>query len=116
VVRDHARQEPLKPLIFAILLALAEEDRHGFAIMEDANRRLKRRAILGPGTLYRTLKELREAGLVAHSTAPAGADPRRQYYRLTAKGRRAARAEAARMAAWVELARAGRLLDPGSPG
>jgi len=107
----RTRREPLKPLVFAILLALSEEDRHGFGIMQDVNRRLKRRAVLGPGTLYRTLKELREAGLVAHAPSAADADPRRRFYRLTPKGRSAARAEAARMAAWIDLAKSGRLLD-----
>ncbi len=103
--------EPLKPLDFAILLALNERDRHGYGIMKLVNQQLRRRALLGPGTLYRTLKELREAGLIDYASAPADADSRRRYYRITPQGRRAAQLEATRMANWVDLARTGRLLD-----
>lgn len=102
--------EPLRPLIFAILVALNEEDRHGYGIMKVVNEQLQRRALLGPGTLYRTLKELKDDGLIEHAPAPDEADSRRQYYRITAKGRRVAEAEAARMAEWVDVARAGQLL------
>lgn len=102
--------EPLRPLVFAILLALNERDLHGYAIMTVVNEQLRRRALLGPGTLYRTLKELKEDGLIAHAPAPSDADSRRHYYRITTKGRRVARAEADRMAVWVDAARAGRLL------
>ena len=103
--------EPLKPLDFAILLALNEQDRHGYGIMKLVNQQLRRRALLGPGTLYRTLKELREDGLIDYASAPADADSRRRYYRITPQGRRAAQLEATRMAAWVDVARAGRLLE-----
>lgn len=103
--------EPLRPLIFAILVALSEKARHGYGIMKAVNAALHRSALLGPGTLYRTLKELRDDGLIAHTPAPKGADPRRQYYKITSAGRRAARLEAARMAAWVDAARASRLLE-----
>lgn len=105
--------EPLRPLVFAILLALHERDRHGYGIMKAVNAQLRRRALLGPGTLYRTLKELRDEGLIAYAPAPAAADSRRQYYRITAKGRRFARVEAERMAVWVDVARAGHLLEEG---
>ncbi len=108
---EVAEVEPLRPLVFAILLALNEQHRHGYGIMKVVNRQLRRRALLGPGTLYRTLKELREEGLIDYASAPADADSRRRYYRITAQGRRTARLEAIRMAAWVDVARAGRLLD-----
>jgi DNA-binding PadR family transcriptional regulator len=103
--------EPLRPLVFAILVALNERDTHGYGIMKVVNEQLQRRALLGPGTLYRTLKELRDDGLIAHARAPAGADSRRQYYRITPKGRGIARLEAERMAEWVDVARAGQLLE-----
>ncbi len=109
--KDRGDPEPLKPLDFAILLALNEQDRHGYGIMKVVNQQLRRRALLGPGTLYRTLKELREEGLIDHASAPVDADPRRRYYRITPQGRRAAHLEATRMAAWVDVARAGRLLE-----
>ena len=44
--REEAEAEPLRPLVFAILLALNEQDRHGYAIMQMANRQLRRRALL----------------------------------------------------------------------
>lgn len=74
---------------------------------------LGRRAVLGPGTLYRTLKELRDEGLIEYAPSPTDEDPRRRYYTITAKGRQAARAEAERMADWVDLAKRGRLLRGG---
>ena len=112
--QPDARQ-PLRPVVFSILLVLNERDQHGYGVMKDVNTHLDRRAITGPGTLYRTLKELRDSGLVEHTDAPPGQDARRQYYRLTEAGRQAAEAEARRMAELVSIARAGRLIpDPGS--
>ena len=103
-------EDTLRPLVFAILLALAEEHRHGYGIMTVVNERLDRRAVLGPGTLYRTLKELRESGLIQEVASPPDSDSRRRYYGLTGKGREAARTEAGRMEALVDAARAIRLL------
>lgn len=100
----------LRPIVFAVLVALAERHLHGYGIMRVVNERLSRQAVLGPGTLYRTLKELRESGLIDYVDGPPDADSRRRYYGLTAEGRGAARAEAARMAALVDAARATRLL------
>lgn len=102
---------PLRPLIFAVLLGLGQGRRHGYAIMQDANERLSYRAIVGPGTLYRTLKEVREQGLIEPCASPPGKDARRQYYRLTDLGRRVAQAEALRMSGLVDQARAERLLE-----
>ncbi|HSR50296.1 MAG TPA: PadR family transcriptional regulator [Acidobacteriota bacterium] len=102
---------PLRPLIFAVLLGLGQSERHGYAIMQDANERLSYRAIVGPGTLYRTLKELREQGLIEPCPSPPGKDARRQYYRLTDLGRQVAEAEALRLSGLVEQARAERLLE-----
>ena len=99
--------EPLRPLIFQILLLLNDSERHGYGIMQEINERAGRNLILGPGTLYRTLKQLRDDGLIEESPA---ADDRRRVYRLTEEGKRTARAEAERMAAMVERARAGRLI------
>ncbi len=99
--------EPLRPLIFQILLLLNESELHGYGIMQAINERAGRNVILGPGTLYRTLKELRDEGFIEESPA---ADDRRRVYRLSDAGERAARGEAERMAAIVERARAGRLI------
>jgi hypothetical protein len=69
---------------------------------------------LGPGTLYRSLKEMVEDDLIREASAPdAAADPRRKYYAITATGRRRVKAEAARLENLVEVARARRLL-PGA--
>jgi len=99
--------EPLRPLIFQILLLLNESELHGYGIMQAINERAGRNVILGPGTLYRTLKELRDEGLIEETPA---VDERRRVYRLSDEGERAARAEAERMSAIVERARAGRLI------
>jgi len=102
--------EGLRPLVFQILLLLGEEDQHGYAIMKEVNARAGRTAILGPATLYRTLKQMREDGLIETSAVEPGEGGDRRLYRLTAAGRRAAREEAARVASLVERARATRLL------
>jgi DNA-binding PadR family transcriptional regulator len=99
--------EPLRPLIFQILLLLNESEIHGYGIMQAINERAGRSVILGPGTLYRTLKELRDQGLIEESPTT---DDRRRVYRLSDEGKRAARTEAERMSAIVERARAGRLI------
>lgn len=89
----------LRPLVFSILLLLKKEKLHGYSIMKKVNDNAGKRIILGPGTLYRTLKEMRDMGLVDHTEAPRGGtnDDRRSYYALTPLGRRVVRAEAARI-------------------
>lgn len=113
---DPERLTPLRPVVFAILLILNEEERHGYGIMQEVPRRASGRSVLGPGTLYRTLKELQELGLIepsAHRPAAESDDERRRYYRITPFGKQVAAAEAARMAALVRDAEAGDLLsDP----
>ena len=108
---DPAGLLPLRPVVLGILLSLNDQDRHGYAVMKDVNQRLESTALLGPGTLYRTLKELREQGLIERSQEhTSGEDNRRQYYTITHFGRRVAQAEASRMSAVVEAAKAGGLL------
>ena len=107
---------PLRPVVFEILLILNDEVRHGYGLMQDVKRRTHGRWILGPGTLYRTLKEMQDRGLIVPSArrpAPDLDDERRRYYRLTDFGRRVAVAEAERMASLVDVARAGSLLSNG---
>ena len=108
--RDANGQPALRPVVFALLLTLSEGDLHGYAIMKRVNERLGHRAIVGPGTLYRNLKELRDTGWIAHADGPEEEDARRRYYTLTPAGRGVAAGEAARMAELVGLARAGGLL------
>ncbi|HSB54320.1 MAG TPA: PadR family transcriptional regulator [Gemmatimonadales bacterium] len=92
--------EPLRPRVFAILLALAEGPRHGYGLMQSLQADPTEQWLLGPATLYRTLKEMQTEGLITSTEGPdqeSGGPPRR-YYRLTATGHRAGAAEAARMA------------------
>ena len=98
---------PLTPPVFHILLALAEEERHGYGIMQDVARQTDGALQLGPGTLYGCLKRMLAAGLVEESDErpdPALDDERRRYYRMTALGRRIVRAEAQRLAGAVTVA------------
>ncbi|MEZ5317787.1 MAG: PadR family transcriptional regulator [Vicinamibacterales bacterium] len=96
---------PLTPAVFHILLALADEDRHGYAIAQEVERATRGRVTLGPGTLYGTLDRAAAAGLVAE-TGERAKDRRRVYFTLTALGRAVAREEARRLAELVDLARA----------
>jgi DNA-binding PadR family transcriptional regulator len=104
---------PLPAMTFHILLALQDEERHGYAIMKEVAEQTGDSVRLGPGTLYGTLKRLREAGLVEESgerADPAIDDERRRYYRLTKLGVAVARADAKRMEAMVRAAQRKRLL------
>ncbi len=107
---------PLTPPVFHILLALADEERHGYGIMQDVAWQTNDKLQLGPGTLYGCLKRMLAAGLVEESDErpdPAMDDERRRYYRMTALGRRVVRAEAERLAGAVSAARSRRLLAGG---
>jgi DNA-binding PadR family transcriptional regulator len=99
----------LSPQRFQILLSLAEQPLHGYAIMQDVLQRTQGRMKLWPGVLYGSLKRLTDSGLVEEVDAPTDA-PRdrmeRRFYRITTDGRRALETEAARMAAYVEAVRA----------
>ena len=104
----------LRPIEFHILLALAGEERHGYAIMQEVARFSEGALSLEAGTLYRALHRMLKSGWVAESARrPAAAvdDERRRYYRLTPVGRRVATAEAERLARLVSAARAHRLLS-----
>lgn len=110
---DGAAAQPLTPAVFQILLALSDGERHGYGIMQEIAGRPNARMRMGPGTLYGTIKRLLEDGFIAESDLrpdPALDDQRRRYYRLTPRGRAAARAEAERLAELVLAARRKRLL------
>jgi DNA-binding PadR family transcriptional regulator len=102
--------DALKSPVFHILLALAESDLHGLGIADWVERTTDGAMELGPGTLYRSLKEMTEEGLIREVRAPAGADPRRKYYSMTPAGRRRLAAEAARLERLVDVARQWKLL------
>jgi DNA-binding PadR family transcriptional regulator len=104
---------PLAPAAFAILLSLAGGERHGYGIMQEVAASTKGGMRLGPGTLYRTIKQLLAAGWIEEAderTDPALNEERRRYYRLTALGRRVAQAEALRLARLVHQAQERKLL------
>jgi len=106
------RHLPLKPLVFQILIALADDDRHGWSLVRDVQQRGGFRRIM-PGNFYRTLRTMLSQGLIAESRERPAADKddeRRRYFRLTPLGARVAEAEASRLEALVLEARSKRLL------
>ena len=97
---------PLTPAEFHILMVLADNDLHGYGIMQEIESHTDGAITLGPGTLYTTIKRLLERGWIEEVSAPPHADdPRRKYYRLTPFGGRVVRAEAERLAQVVRTAR-----------
>jgi DNA-binding PadR family transcriptional regulator len=105
-----------RPAVFHILLALTAGERHGLGIADEVDRESKGTLEVGPGTLYRSLKEMARDGLITDTPAPADeADPRRRFYAITPAGRSAVESEARRLARVVEVARENRVL-PELPG
>jgi DNA-binding PadR family transcriptional regulator len=108
---EIASHLPLPPAAFHILLALADDDRHGYAIIQEVAARTGGTVKLSAGTLYRSIQRMLEQGLIAELStrerpSPELDDERRRYYRLTALGTAVARAEARRLSALVKLAKA----------
>ncbi len=102
---------PLKPQWFHILLSLATQEQHGYAVMQEVLERTHGKIRLWPATLYGTLKRLIEEGLIEESEerpAPDLDDARRRYYRLTRLGRRVLAAESERLEDLVRAIRATR--------
>ena len=100
---------PLTPAVLHILLALADEERHGYGIMREVEERTGGETRMGPGTLYGSIKRMLADGLIEESDErpdPAMDDQRRRYYRITDFGRRVAGAEAERLQSIVTAARA----------
>ena len=105
--------DALTPAVFHILLALADEDRHGYGIMLEVAARTNQQVLMGPGTLYGTLKRMLECGFIeecGERVDPELNEERRWYYRLTRLGRKAARGEAERLRDLVRIARTKSLL------
>ena len=106
---------PLTPAVFHILLALADEERHGYAIMTHVAELTDGQMQLGPGTLYGTLKRLLAGALIEESGERPDADlddERRRYYSLSPLGKRVLAAEALRLRTLVRQAEASRIIDP----
>jgi len=91
---------PLTPTVFHVLAALAHESKHGYAIAREVEELTQGRVVMGPGTLYGSLQRMSDTGLIEEVENP-GADgghaERRRYYRSTALGRAALRAESERL-------------------
>ncbi len=105
----------LSPQMFHILLALADEERHGYGIMQAVLAHTSGAMRLGPGTLYGNLKRMLEAGWIAESGErpdPSLDDERRRYYRLSEQGQKILKDEAERLAKLVQLAKSKRVLKP----
>ncbi|HTI39886.1 MAG TPA: PadR family transcriptional regulator [Vicinamibacterales bacterium] len=107
---------PLQPATFHILVAVADDDRHGYAIMQDVAERTNGALKLSAGTLYRSIQRMLEQGLISEvrqRPASHNDDERRRYYRITTLGTAVARAEARRLADMLKLARARGLAPEG---
>ena len=107
MVRESG-QRPLTSAEFHVLVALADGEKHGYAIGKEVVRRTEGSVTLRAATLYTVIRRLLEDGFIHESAArpdPALDDERRRYYRLSDRGRRAAEAEAARLEETVKQAR-----------
>ncbi|HUF39726.1 MAG TPA: PadR family transcriptional regulator [Anaerolineales bacterium] len=107
---------PLTPAVFHILLALADGEKHGYAIMQEIEAISHGQVKMGPGTLYGSIKRMLAAGLIEEADErpdPELDDQRRRYYRLTGLGGSVVEAESRRLAALVTLARSKEVLTVG---
>ncbi len=105
---------PLTPPVFHILLAISDGARHGYAIIKEVDVRSQGDVMLSTGTLYAAIKRLLGDGLIEETDsgkAVVNVDERRRYYRLTALGRKVARAEVNRMIELVSVAEEKRLVS-----
>ena len=106
--------KPITSSVFYILLALADEDRHGLGIASEVASRTENEVDLGPGTLYNAIKKMLDDGLIQDCAARPDSiddDPRRRYYRITRTGRRALKTEARRLARILDAAREKNVLE-----
>lgn len=112
---DTLTTRPLASTSFYVLLALADRERYGLDVAEDVARRTHDAVVLGPGSLYNTIKKMLSEDLIEETTPKDRGegrehDPRRRYYRITRAGRAALAAEAGRLAVLVEAAREKKVL------
>lgn len=114
-ITNPENQLPLSPAVFHILLALADEERHGYGIMQEVKARTEGEVHLVPGTLYGAIKRLLERKMIEETDErrdPELSDERRRYYRLTDFGQRVLSAEASRLTRMVQQAQS-KILIPG---
>ena len=112
--RRPERLDSLTPAALQILLALADQDRHGLGIVDEVEARTRGEVKLGPGTLYGTIKRLREVGFIqeaARAPDPDDDDPRRRYYAITPSGREVLTRELRRMEVLIHVAHGKAVLD-----
>ena len=105
---------PMTPAVFNILLALADGEKHGYAIMQEVEANTDGAVKMGPGTLYGSIKRMLAAGLVEESDERPDEsldDQRRRYYCLTGLGHKALNLEAQRLERQVRLARIKQVLN-----
>jgi len=105
---DPSSHLPLTPAMFQVLVALADGEKHGYAIIKEVSRRTDGKVRLRAGTLYTAIRRFVDSGLIQESAErpdPALDDERRRYYRLTDRGRAVAVAEARRMTETLAQAR-----------
>ena len=111
--RDPVAQLPLTPAEFEVLIALADGEKHGYAILKEVTRRTRGEVTFGTATLYAILRRFVAEGLLAESALrPAASldDERRRYFELTGFGRRVAAAEGERMETALAMARSKHLI------
>lgn len=112
--KDAATLIPLKHSTYRVLLALADREWHGYAIMQTVSEMTQGRETILPGTLYAALARMVDEGLVDVREGPdddPSGGPRRRYYRRTSLGRAVARAESERLRALLDIAVAQKILS-----
>jgi DNA-binding PadR family transcriptional regulator len=115
---DANNREPLTTAAFNVLLALADGDKHGYAILKEVSEQTAGEVQLSTGTLYGIIKRLLSDGLITEvreRPPKPEDDSRRRYYKLTASGREVASAEAQRMERLLTAARSKRLIKAFRP-
>ena len=117
MLNDNQREPeallPLTPAVFHILLALADGEKHGYAIMQEVEARTGGSMRMGPGTLYGSIQRMLKDNLIIESqehTDPSPGEERRRYYRLTGFGQRVLQAEARRLEHLVHIAQSKQVL------
>jgi DNA-binding PadR family transcriptional regulator len=104
---------PLTPAVFFILFALADGEKHGYAIMQGVSRISDNQVRMGPGTLYTTIQRLLDLDLIRETETIGGQadhEKRRRYYKLTRTGKTVLAADIDRMESVVRMARAKKLV------
>ena len=106
---------PLTPVVFNVLRALADGEKHGYSIMCEVEANTRGKVLMGPGALYGSIKRLLQADLIEDGIEridPQMDDQHRKYYHLTASGRHVLSVEAERLAARVRTAQSTKILSP----